>query len=323
MKSVDDALGNCDPSFFGGNVHLTMTIASVVALLCTSLFIVGFAAFTDDPKSIQQVSWIHASTEFQSVTSNQYFGLFGIYTVLTASRQNKISTYVSYDNKQCGLSIATIDDITTTMCSKCAHAGQTAFYLVLVSFFLSAAVAISGMVRMLVLNTHGVKYLTILSCVFILFFSLAAFVNWSTNCYTHVQTEVVRDAPSGSLIHVYYAVGFNSIVTGFVFMVGVLFLHILTPSHSYDSQDMMNIYSASRSKKKNPLSISLQKESDDDSSNADKSGSHSYNGDDDSCMGKDVEAQSRLKRSVSSEPDFGCPSHLYGSDKSLVTENQI
>jgi hypothetical protein len=330
---------------FGSYLHSTMIFTSLVALLCTALFIVGFAAFTNDKRSLQQVSWIHATTEFQSVTNNQYFGLLGIYTIISTSGQNMISSYISYsDNNQCGLSITTtIDQMTTSMCSQCAKAGQVAFYLSLVSFFLSAAVVIATMSRILFLNTHGVKYISILTCILILLFTLAAFVNWSTNCYSYVQTEVVRDAPSGSLITVSYSIGFDSIVTGFVCMVGVLLLHIFTPSHSHDQEFSGSIRSTSRTRK-NPLSISLQRENDtndnDNASHGEESDNNSTSGDS-SCkvvnnnnnnnacddMETDIEAplsnHRLLKRSISSEPDFGCPSHFNGSDKSLITETQI
>jgi len=330
---------------FGSYLHSTMIFTSLVALLCTALFIVGFAAFTNDKKSLQQVSWIHATTEFQSVTNNQYFGLLGIYTIISTSGQNMISSYISYsDTKQCGLSITTtIDKMTTSMCSQCAKAGQVAFYLSLVSFFLSAAVVIATMSRILFLNTHGVKYISILTCILILLFTLAAFVNWSTNCYSYVQTEVVRDAPSGSLITVSYSIGFDSIVTGFVCMVGVVLLHIFTPSHSHDFSG--SIRSTSRTRK-NPLSISLQRENDtndnacaihdeeSDNNNSSTSGDSSCkvvnNNNNNACdyMETDIEAplsnHRLLKRSISSsEPDFGCPSHFNGSDKSLITETQI
>lgn len=314
-------------SFVGKNVFLMMGISLILSLLCTSLFIVGFsAAVSIDLNSIKMVSWIHTSTRFQSVTSNQYFGLLGIYTTITSSRTSTVSNYVSYDDNKCGINIAVIDDITTSYCKKCAQAGQEAFFLVLVSIFLSAAVVLSGLVRMLVANTHLLKFLSILSSALIILFTFIAFISWSTNCYSNVQSEVLRDAPDGSLIDVSYFVGFNSVVTGFVFMVGVLVVHILTPSYNSDQIDG-DIYSASNTKK-NPLSKSVQREADmdaaDDADNNDDNDDNNVN--DDINTHGDIETPIRKLKQLSSYElgsDFGCEVESCDSNKTLIEESKV
>jgi hypothetical protein len=205
-------IGGFGLSFMGRNIRVVMIVTSIIAGVSMVLFITALTARTDQGDIIQNVSWTYAKYESGSTTYQVYYGLSGIFEVVSLSGVTS-STYISYDSDVCDFST----------CSTCNKAATSEFGLTLSCFCFTLAVIILSLLR-LRYDHAGVKISAVAGSFLTLLLSCSAFGNWRQTCYNSVNDNyssygyTINNGPA-----------FNIEVAGFFFMILVFILHLITP----------------------------------------------------------------------------------------------